>query len=49
MVQRFLPEERLTVEQAIEHPFVTKNGTLPPIDISIVASNENQENIDPID
>lgn len=46
---RFLPEERLTVEQAIEHPFVTKNGTLPPIDISIVASNENQENIDPID
>ncbi|KAK8809545.1 hypothetical protein WA158_000488 [Blastocystis sp. Blastoise] len=40
------PEDRLTVDEAIKHPFVTKKGTLPAINIDIVVLNEGQDNID---
>lgn len=29
------PEERMTMQEAINHPFVTKNGELPPVEIAV--------------
>ncbi|KAK8821223.1 hypothetical protein WA538_005852 [Blastocystis sp. DL] len=33
-----IPEDRMTMEEAVKHPFVTKRGELPPVDISITGS-----------
>ena len=30
-----LPEERMTIQEAVQHPFITKRGELPPVDISV--------------
>ena len=33
-----IPEDRMTMEEAVKHPFVTKRGELPPVDIAITGS-----------
>ena len=35
-----LPEERMTVQEAVEHPFITKRGALPPVDIAVINTGD---------
>ena len=37
------PSARMTVQQAAVHPFITKRGELPPVDISVVDSNGEEK------
>lgn len=37
-----LPEDRMTVQEAAVHPFITNRGTLPPVDISVTSSGEDR-------
>ena len=36
------PEDRMTVQEAAEHPFITNRGVLPPVDISVTSSGEDR-------
>ena len=37
-----LPEKRMTIQEAIQHPFITKRGELPPVDISLSQEPNNE-------
>lgn len=37
-----LPEERMTVQEAVEHPFITKRGALPPVDITVINTGDEK-------
>ena len=32
----------MTIQDAINHPFATKNGELPPVEISVPSNQESQ-------
>lgn len=36
------PEDRMTVQEAAEHPFITNRGMLPAVDISVTSSGEDR-------
>ena len=37
------PSERITIQEAAKHPFITKGGELGPVDISIVYSGSEDK------
>lgn len=37
-----LPQSRMTMEEAVHHPFVTKRGELLPVDISVTSGSNDQ-------
>lgn len=37
------PSERITMQEAAKHPFITKRGELEPVDISIVYSGSEDK------
>lgn len=37
------PSARMTIQQAAEHPFITKRGELPPADVSVVCSSSEEK------
>ena len=36
------PEDRMTMQEAAEHPFITNRGVLPAVDISVTNSGEDR-------
>ena len=41
-LQVSLPEDRMTMQEAVNHPFITKQGQLPPVDICVSSGTEEK-------